>query len=375
MATTVTKLANKLPRLAIPTKKPNGDVLPCTLDPYLESTSGIWTTNPNAKQIKDIGISAFPGNAVKVVLSQSVLATLSKWKMYVELEECNYSAWFEQGGVLPFNLINDGVGAYIIDSHLMPGAIAFYFAFLESYYTPDPYFKKVPVGVLPTDAVAVAPSWTAYFGSGVRKDTDGSIRISSLVQNSSAISHKNSFPNNTPIEINLTVDKVALGTTILVYQSGAAFIGEITAPGTYSFRSTWLTANPVILMNGVVGVGRDEHKISYFQIKAASHSGPTPDELFIQPTCIFAAEASLFDEIIKPSTYVASNRIDSGGALASQVYAPKPELSWSPYLPPVGNYVVGDIIRNKNFVSGQPYGWKCVTSGCPGTWAPLATVP
>lgn len=62
-------------------------------------------------------------------------------------------------------------------------------------------------------------------------------------------------------------------------------------------------------------------------------------------------------EILKLSTTLKGVRIDADA------------------IPTVGAWVTGDEIINTNKGSGQPYGWRCVVSGSPGTWELITKFP
>lgn len=368
--TSFIKLANKLPRIALPTAMPNGQTPLWTLDPYLESPVNLapWEIGNsafvNAVYAKANGMTIPSGQAYQGLFRQTVATQSGAPKIYVEIDAIKGAIWLYDGST-----IITQPGAYIIEQPLATISQLWFYA-AESLFTPYPSFENLPEGALPVTGSST-PDWKEYAISGSRKLSNGRVAIDMNAGgvNSVGITYNSEWALTTPCVAEITVDYIPPGGEIRYYH-GDRNVGIITAPGQYRFDITWMAPGGVrpALTNNTRVMG--EAIISRFFVRSATQQWWIQGSQFFKPSALFMAEKSLFDRIIDPKYQVSSNQY-SRDNLASAIQPNTPQLGYSGYLPPAGMHRVGDTIYNP---SGSPSGWRCMQAGNPGVWAPLPTL-
>ena len=281
-------------------------------------------------------------------------------KMYFEVIKIKGTFLFASvaGGNYPIS----EPGAYLIDDQInLAGLYS-----QDSHFIDDPYFQSIPFGLI-NSVGDVNHKWGVYSGPVAEKRTDGRIHFN--LSNSSAQGFEWWAPQwsgpSVVCNVELNIDYMPPGGSINVVTGGGPL--NLNKAGNYSFNI--IAAGTLAIWGPAVGVPGNAI-ISKFLVKKQGQPWTTIGDSFIQLGALWSSEASAFNTITNPKQKISSNQLQRQN-LASAVRTEYPKLGYNTYLPPAGNYRVGDTIRNP---TGQPSGWRCITAGNPGVWAPLASL-
>jgi hypothetical protein len=361
----IIRLDSKLPRIVPPAKLPNGSTaVPWSKDPYLEDNSK-WATL-NAVELKNYGLTRPSGKDGEFLVFQDGIAAMQPTIIYIECLKVKGCFFLNQA--IKFPIFDAGI--YLIDN--VNTSVNTILGSANSYFTPDPNFNLLPAGVLPLPANT--SGWSQSLANTLactKKPGENRIHIDVATVNNQLLYNAPWTLNGgySKLEMTVTVDYVPPGVELGIYYGVGTALSGITKPGTYTvIVNASTTGNPPGLYP-IVG-GKGEAIISRFEIKDQAQAWTVEGDVFVQVNAWWIASKAAFEAITNPQYKIAANQLARQN-LAGQPRTEYPKIGYSTYLPPAGNYRVGDTIRNP---TGQPMGWRCITAGNPGIWSPLASL-
>lgn len=363
------ELANKLPRITLPTKLANDNtVVPWTTDPYLETTVGGSPWSSMGAVAAKRGIVFNTGLSTQNILHQNI--TLGNpCKGYLEVEDVYGVLRLYLGGALP--LISQK-GNYIIDD-IINGSTALVQLY-ESFFIYDSYFKSLIPGNVPQLGPLAYESWgTDSVAGSIVKQSNGNVALNmDYAAGNSRLIWKTQWAATMAVVVNIDVLYLPVGGELAVIGAGGSAALVITAPGSYQVDVTMDAGENLIISNNTQVQG--SALITKFMAKRKTQTWTVDGKPSAKITALWAAGSSYFDRIINPTTVYASARFDKP-SLNGFVPSPgQPLLGYGSIPPPSGQFRVGDTVRNNNAIAGAVSGWRCIAAGNPGTWMPLATL-
>lgn len=380
MPESITKLANPLPLITLPTAFPNGAPANWSTDPYLENNSA-WTSG-DVVALKNIGINRAQNGVSITLLSKTLADGLLPAYYYYEIVKLNGTIETDAGGNNASEFGPCEPGNYIVEFYGSSNG-AHSFAFRAAGYIYDPTFKYVglnplPFGNLPLVADAANPAWcTGTVAGAAVKQSDGNIALDmSQSIGVSKLTWKCGWSASQEVTITVTVIALPIGGELAILGAGGATALLITEPGVYTVRTTLgageypTVANNTSVPGNAIISRMMASRITGWRLEQPPKEGP----LFAQIKCFFFALKTVFNAIIYPTTVFASASSIKPNLNGFVPPPGQPLLGYGSMPPPSGQFRVGDTVRNNNAIAGAVSGWRCITAGNPGTWMPLATL-
>ena len=379
MPESITRLANPLPLITLPTAFPNGAPGRWSLDPYLTNNT-LWGGN-DAVRLKTNGRNGIQnGNRINIGLSQALADGLVEAWYYFEVLEINGVINAVAGGNNQSIVAIYEPGVWLMEYYGSSNGVHV-FEFPQQTYIYDPTFKylgldALPFGSLPLVAAATNPSWcTGTVADAAIKRSDGLIALDmSKAVGEASLTWKNNWSGSATVDITVTVLSLPVGGELKILGSGGVTALLITEPGVYTIRTALGAGEYPTITNNTSVPGNAI--ISRMMASTYGHwtNRPVEGPLFVKLGCVWWAPKDIFDAIIYPKTVfasVASMKPNMSGFVPTPG---EPLLGYGSMPPPSGQFRVGDTVRNSNAVAGSVSGWRCTAAGNPGTWMPLATL-
>ena len=374
MAITVTKLADKLPIITLPTKLANGDTAtPWSKDPYL-TDNAIWD-NYQATILRNNGRIFNTGLGRQQFLGQTYTDSQAFIKAYFEIRRIN--CWID--------IVNGGNNESRYDGGIItsPGAFIMtgYYGSINgshsweiptSYYIYDSRFNSAAFGNLPVLASIGNEAWcTADTLGGTVKEQNGNISLDMSAGASSSLLWKSPWAKSALCNVEIDILFIPPGGQLVIQTGTGGVALAITEPGTYKTQVTMGATNDLCILPGNTVQGKA--LITRMMAKQATQPWVTDGKIEIQVDCLWEADATYFDRILNPTTAIASASFERHN-LAGWNQPNVPQLGYGQAPPPSGQWRVGDTVYNNCAIAGSVSGWRCTAAGNPGVWQPLASL-